>query len=118
MINKISRNKARLARHARIRQKISGDAKTPRLCVFKSNKHFEAQIIDDTKGATLVSTSTLRLKIKESGNIEAAIKVGTEIAKLAKEKKITTVVFDRGGNVYHGRVKAFAEAAREGGLKF
>lgn len=120
MINKKSRNKARLARHARIRAKISGTAELPRLCVYKSHKNISAQIIDDEKSITLVSAASFdkSLKIKNGGNIEASKLVGVEIAKQAKKLKIKNVVFDRGGYLYHGRVKAFAEAARENGLEF
>ena len=118
MINKKSRSIARAKRHARVRAKISGTSTCPRLSVFRSNANISAQIIDDTNGTTLVSSSSLALKLENSSNIEAAGKVGTDIAKKALEKNITNVVFDRGGYVYHGRVKALAEAAREAGLKF
>ena len=118
MINKVSKNVTRKRRHARVRAKISGTTACPRLNVFRSNSHIFAQIIDDTNGTTLVSSSSLALKLESSSNIEAAGKVGTDIAKKALEKNITNVVFDRGGYVYHGRVKALAEAAREAGLKF
>ena len=118
MINKVSKNETRKRRHARVRAKVSGTAACPRLNVFRSNSHIFAQIIDDTNGTTLVSSSSLALKLESSSNIEAAGKVGTDIAKKALEKNITNVVFDRGGYVYHGRVKALAEAAREAGLKF
>ena len=120
MIKKISRNEARKARHSRIRTKLSGDANTPRLSVFRSNKQISCQIIDDVKGVTLLQASSLDkdLKITNGGNIEAAKKVGAEIAKRAKKAKITKVVFDRGGYLYHGRVEALAEAAREAGLEF
>ena len=120
MIKKVSRNEMRKARHARIRENLSGTSERPRLCVFRSNKNIEAQIIDDVKGVTLVSVSSLEkeLKLTNGGNIEAAKVVGTEIAKRAKKAKINTVVFDRGGYLYHGRVAALAEAAREGGLEF
>ena len=112
----ISRNKARKIRHNRIRKKIFGTMKKPRLCVFKSNKHIFAQIIDDEKGHTLAAASSLKLKY--GANIEAASKVGTEIAKKAKAAKVKNVVFDRGGNLYHGRTKALAEASKKEGLKF
>ena len=120
MIKKVSRNEMRRRRHARIRETLSGTNERPRLCVYRSNANIEAQIIDDVKGITLVSASTLEkdLKLKNGGNIEAAKVVGMEIAKRAQAAKINTVVFDRGGYLYHGRVKAWAEAAREGGLEF
>ena len=120
MINKVSRNEMRLQRHKRIRATLSGTAEKPRLNVFRSNANITAQIIDDTKGVTLVSASTLEsdLKIKYGGNVEAAKLIGAEIAKRAKKANIKEVVFDRGGYLYHGRVKALAEAARENGLEF
>ncbi len=120
MINKVSRNDMRLERHKRIRKDLSGTTSKPRLNVFRSNANISAQIIDDTKGVTLVSASTLekKLKIKNGGNVEAAKLIGAEIAKRALKAKIKEVVFDRGGYLYHGRVKALAEAARENGLKF
>lgn len=118
MINKESKNISRVRRHARVRAKISGTPECPRLSVFRSNKNMSAQIIDDVNGVTLVSCSTESLKLENGGNIEAATKVGNEIAKLALAKGITTIVFDRSGYVYHGRVQAVAEAAREAGLKF
>ena len=120
MIKKVSRNEMRQIRHARIRENLSGTSERPRLCVFRSNANIEAQIIDDVKGVTLVSASSLEkeLNLKNGGNIEAAKVIGTEIAKRAKKAKIKAVVFDRGGYLYHGRVKALAEAAREGGLEF
>ena len=118
MLNKGSKNKERLRRHARIRNKLSGTPERPRLCVFRSNAHIHCQIIDDTKGHTLVSCSSLELKLANGSNIEAAKQVGTEIAKRALANNIDTVVFDRGGYIYHGRVQALAEAAREAGLKF
>ena len=120
MIKKVSRNEMRLERHKRIRKELSGDADRPRLNVFRSNANITAQIIDDEKGVTLVSASTLEkeLKITNGGNVEAAKLIGAEIAKRAKKAKITKVVFDRGGYLYHGRVKALAEAARENGLEF
>ena len=120
MIKKVSRNEMRKVRHARIRENISGTSERPRLCVFRSNANIEAQIIDDVKGVTLVSASSLEkeLNLKNGGNIDAAKVIGTEIAKRAKKAKIKAVVFDRGGYLYHGRVKALAEAAREGGLEF
>ena len=118
MINKESKNSVRVRKHARVRAKVKGSASCPRLCVFRSNKHIEAQLIDDVKQVTLLSASSVQLKLENGSNIEAAKKVGAELAKKAKEKKISTVVFDRGGYVYHGRVAALADAAREGGLKF
>ena len=120
MINKVSRNDMRKQRHDRIRAELSGTAERPRLNVFRSNANITAQIIDDEKGVTLVSASTLEkeLKIENGGNVEAAKLIGEEIAKRAKKAKITKVVFDRGGYLYHGRVKALAEAARENGLEF
>ena len=120
MIKKVSRNEMRLERHKRIRENLHGTADRPRLNVFRSNANITAQIIDDDKGITLVSASTLEkeLKITNGENVEAAKKIGEEIAKRAKKAKITKVVFDRGGYLYHGRVKALAEAARENGLEF
>ena len=120
MINKTSRNEARKARHARIRNKVSGTSELPRLCVFRSLKNISVQIIDDEKGVTLVSASSLDkdLNIKIGGNIEASKLVGALVAKKAKKAKIEKVVFDRGGYLYHGRVKALADAARENGLEF
>ena len=120
MIKKESRNSARLMRHARIRSKISGTSEIPRLSVFRSNKQIYAQIIDDEKKSTLVSASSLdkSLKLENGGNVEAAKAVGKLLAEKAKKAKITKVVFDRGGYLYHGRVEALAEAAREAGLKF
>jgi large subunit ribosomal protein L18 len=120
MIKKVSRNEMRVERHNRIRKDLSGTAERPRLNVFRSNANITAQIIDDEKGVTLVSASTLEkdLKIKNGGNVEAAKLIGAEIAKRAKKAKITKVVFDRGGYLYHGRVAALAEAARENGLEF
>lgn len=118
MINKESKNISRVRRHARVRAKISGTAECPRLSVFRSNKNIHAQIIDDVNGVTLVACSSTSLKLANGGNIEAAKTVGAEIAKAALAKGIEAVVFDRGGYVYHGRVAAVAEAAREAGLKF
>ena len=120
MIKKVSRNEMRKIRHTRIRENLSGTSERPRLCVFRSNANIEAQIIDDVKGVTLVSASSLEkeLNLKNGGNVEAAKVIGAEIAKRAKKSKINTVVSDRGGYLYHGRVKALAEAAREGGLEF
>lgn len=118
MIAKESRNSIRLRRHLRVREKISGTAETPRLCVYRSNKNIEAQIIDDEKGVTLVSSSSTQLRLANGGNCEAAAKVGADLAAKAKAKGIEKVVFDRGGYIYHGRVAALADAAREAGLKF
>lgn len=118
MAKTMSRNDLRQKRHARVRNKISGTPECPRLNVFRSSSHIHAQIIDDVNGVTLVAASSVDLKITNGGNVEAATQVGEEIAKRAKAKKIETVVFDRGGYIYHGRVKALAEAAREAGLKF
>jgi len=122
MITKIDKNKARLKRHLRIRKKISGTAERPRLSVFRSSKHIYAQLIDDEKGITLAFASTLdkelRGKITNGGSVEAARQVGELIAKRAKEKGVAKVVFDRGGYLYHGRIQALADAAREGGLEF
>ena len=118
MIKKESNNVARLRRHSRVRNKVSGTSEMPRLNVFRSNENIFAQIIDDTKGNTLVSSSSVELKIKNGGNVEAAKLVGKDIAEKAKKAKINKVVFDRGGYLYHGRVEALAEAARENGLEF
>lgn len=120
MIKKETRNEARIARHSRIRNKISGTKECPRLNVFRSNNNIFAQIIDDEASKTLVSASSLEkeLKIKNGGNVEAAKEVGKLLAEKAKKAKIKKVVFDRGGYLYHGRVKALAEAARENGLEF
>ena len=118
MVNKADTNKARLNRHKRVRGKISGTAECPRLNVFRSTKNIYAQIIDDVKGVTLVAASSLDKEFNgNGGNKEAARKVGEMIAKRAAEKGISQVVFDRGGYIFHGRVKELAEGAREGGLK-
>ncbi len=118
MVNKADKNEARLRRHRRVRGKISGTAQRPRLNVFRSSKHIYAQIIDDEAGVTLVAASTMDKDFNGyGGNIEAANQVGKNIAEKALQKGITEVVYDRGGFVYHGRVKALAEGAREGGLK-
>ena len=109
MAKKLSRAKLRDRRHARVRNKVSGTPERPRLSVYRSNKQIYAQIIDDVAGTTLVSTNSKKLKIENGGNIEAASQVGQEIGKLAKDANINTVVFDRGGYLYHGRVKALAE---------
>ena len=113
-----NKNKERQRRHERIRNKVIGTEACPRLNVFRSNAHIHAQIIDDEKGTTLVSCSSVEMKLANGGNVEAAKQVGTEIAKRALAKGIENVVFDRGGYIYHGRVQALAEAAREAGLKF
>ena len=120
MIKKVDRNGARAARHARVRNKVTGTSSVPRLNVFRSNNNIFAQIIDDEASKTLVSASSIDkdLKLENGGNIEAAEKVGELLAKRAKKAKISKVVFDRGGYLYHGRVKALAEAARENGLEF
>jgi len=119
MISKTDRSAERIRRHKRVRTKVSGTTECPRLAVFKSNKNLVAQIIDDTKGETLVYVSTLDKAIKtKKANVEAAKEVGSLVAKKAIEKNIKTVVFDRGGYIYHGVVKAIAEAAREAGLEF
>lgn len=117
MIKKESRNSMRIKRHNRIRKNLSGTKELPRLNVYRSNTNIYAQIIDDEAGRTLVSTSSLELKL-DKNNIETAKKVGESIAKKAIEAKITEVVFDRSGYLYHGRIKALAESAREAGLKF
>ena len=118
MLKKTSRNDERLRRHARVRKKISGTPECPRLNVFRSNANIHAQIIDDVNQTTLAAASSVSLKLENGGNIEAATKVGELLAKRAKKAKITKVCFDRGGYLYHGRVKALAEAARENGLEF
>ena len=120
MIKKVSRNQARVERHKRVRDKVYGTKDIPRLNVFRSNNNIFAQIIDDEKGVTLVSASSIdkELKLENGGNVEAATKVGELLAKRAKKAKITKVTFDRGGYLYHGRVEALAEAARENGLEF
>ena len=119
MVKKTDRKMERTRRHLRVRTKVSGTSERPRLCVYRSNANLYVQIIDDVAGNTLVSCSTLDKDIKTKyANKEAAKEVGTMIAKKALEKNIDTVVFDRGGYIYHGVVKELAEAAREGGLKF
>ena len=119
MVGKTDRKLERARRHARVRTKVSGTAERPRLCVYRSNSNLYAQIIDDVAGNTLVQASTLDKEVKtKKSNIEAAKEVGALIAKRALEKNIKTVVFDRGGYVYHGVVKELADAAREGGLEF
>jgi len=122
MVSKVSRKEVREKKHMRIRNRFSGTAERPRLAVFRSNNHMYAQIIDDTVGQTLVSASTMEKDVKaelnKTNDVEAAAYVGTVIAKRALEKGITTVVFDRGGYIYQGKVAALAEAAREAGLEF
>lgn len=119
MVNKPDSNKARLHRHVRVRGKISGTGACPRLNVFRSAKHIYAQLIDDVAGVTLCQASTMDKGFEGGGgNKEASRKVGKALAERAAEKGITEVVFDRGGYIYHGRVKELAEGAREGGLKF
>ena len=119
MVGKTDRKAERERRHIRVRRKVSGTAERPRLCVYRSNANIYAQIIDDVAGNTLVQASTLDKEIKiKHANKEAAKELGTLIAKRAADKKIKTVVFDRGGYIYHGVVKELAEAAREGGLEF
>ena len=119
MVSKTDRKLERTRRHARVRTKVSGTAERPRLCVYRSNSNLYAQIIDDVAGNTLVAASTLDKEVKtKKSNKEAAKEVGALIAKRAKAKNITTVVYDRGGYIFHGVVKALAEAAREGGLEF
>lgn len=118
MAKTMSRNDLRQRRHERVRNKVSGTPECPRLNVFRSSSHIHAQIIDDVNGVTLVAASSVDMKLANGGNVEAATQVGKEIAKKAIAKKVKNVVFDRGGYIYHGRVKALAEAAREAGLKF
>ncbi len=122
MVSKKSRAEVRLKKHRRIRNRFSGTAERPRLAVFRSNNHMYAQIIDDTVGNTLVAASTLdkdvKAQVEKTNNVDAAACVGTVIAKKALEKGIKEVVFDRGGFVYHGKVQALADAAREAGLEF
>ena len=122
MVSKKSRSEVRVKKHERLRNRFAGTAERPRLAVFRSNNHMYAQIIDDTVGNTLVAASTVEKAVKaeleKTNNVDAAAHVGTVIAKRALEKGITEVVFDRGGFIYHGKVQALAEAAREAGLKF
>ncbi len=119
MVKKTDRNAERIRRHKRVRRKISGTAECPRLCVFRSNSNIYVQVIDDVKAVTLAQASTLDKEVKtKHSNKEAAKEVGALIAKRALEKNIKTVVFDRGGYIYHGVVKELADAAREGGLEF
>lgn len=122
MIKKQSRSEVRAKKHLKVRKRISGTPERPRMAVFRSNNHMYVQVIDDVAGNTLVSASTLQGEVKEglekTNNVDAAAKLGTVIAKRAIDKGIKTVVFDRGGYIYHGKVKALAEAAREAGLEF
>lgn len=118
MLKKVSKNEERVRRHKRVRTKISGTAERPRLCVFRSNANIAVQVIDDVKGVTLVSASSVDMKLANGGNIEAAKAVGAEVAARALKANISSVVFDRGGYLYHGRVKALADSAREAGLNF
>jgi len=118
MITQTKRNEIRKRIHSRIREKLSGTGERPRLNVYRSLNHIYAQVVDDQKGETLVSASTLGLKLKTGGNVAAAKEIGKAIAERAREKGIKKVVFDRGGFLYHGRVKALADAAREAGLEF
>ncbi len=117
MIRKESKNDTREIRHARIRKNLSGTKEMPRLNVFRSNAQIYAQVIDDVTGTTLVSSSSRELKLTNGGNVEAAKAVGKDIAQKCKKAKINKVVFDRGGYLYHGRVSALADAAREAGLE-
>ena len=119
MVSKTNRKLERERRHKRVRTKVRGTAECPRLCVFRSNANIYAQVIDDTKGVTLAQASTLDKEVKtKHSNKEAAKEVGTLVAKRALEKNIKSVVYDRGGYIYHGVVKELAEAAREAGLEF
>jgi large subunit ribosomal protein L18 len=120
MITKLDKNATRKKRHARVRAKLSGTSARPRLNVFRSNKHIYAQLIDDMSGVTLTSASTLdkEFDLESTTNLAAAQKVGELVAKRAVEKGISSVVFDRGGYLYHGRIQALADAARENGLQF
>lgn len=119
MIKKEAKNVSRVRRHERVRTKISGTAERPRLCVFRSNKNIAVQVIDDVAGKTLVAASTLDKEVKtKASNVEAAKEVGELVAKRAIKAGIKTVVFDRGGYIYHGKIQALAEAAREAGLEF
>jgi large subunit ribosomal protein L18 len=118
MITKRSRKKQTVVRHLRIRRHLAGTTERPRLAVYRSGRHTYAQVIDDVVGKTLVSASSLELKLGNGSNVDAARTVGKAIAERAKEKGIEAVVYDRGGNLYHGRIAALAEAAREAGLSF
>jgi large subunit ribosomal protein L18 len=115
---KLTKKETRRNRHYKLRKTVVGTSERPRMAVFKSNKDIYVQIIDDSKGHTIVSLSSKDLKLKNGSNVDAAIKVGTEIAKKASALKIKNIVFDRGGFLYHGRVKALADASRAEGLKF
>ena len=118
MIKNVSRNDERIKRHKRLRKKISGTPECPRLSVFRSNAHIHAQVIDDVNGVTLAAASSVSLKLANGGNKEAAVAVGKAVAEAALAKNVKKVVFDRGGYVYHGRIAALADAAREAGLEF
>ena len=118
MITQTQRNEIRRRIHSRIREKLSGTGERPRLNVYRSLNHIYVQVIDDQTGKTLVSASTLGMKLKSGGNVASAKEIGKTVAERAAEKGIKRVVFDRGGYLYHGRVKAVAEAAREAGLEF
>ena len=118
MIPKVKRNEVRRRVHSRIRQKVHGTASRPRLNVYRSLNHIYAQVIDDNQGVTLASASSVTAKLKVGGNLEAAKEIGRLVAEEAKTKGIAKVVFDRGGYLYHGRIKALADAAREAGLDF
>ncbi|QNI30954.1 50S ribosomal protein L18 [Alloacidobacterium dinghuense] len=118
MITQINRNEIRQRIHTRIREKMTGTPERPRLNVYRSLNHIYAQVIDDSKGVTVVSASTKAAKLKTGGNIAAAKEIGKLVAERAQEKGIKKVVFDRGGYLYHGRIKALADAAREAGLEF
>jgi len=118
MITQNKRNEIRQRIHSRIREKLAGTAERPRLNVYRSLNHIYAQVVDDQKGETLVSASSLALKLKSGGNVAAAKEIGKAVAEKAVAKGIRQVVFDRGGYLYHGRVKALADAAREAGLEF
>jgi|SRR5580698_4147033 large subunit ribosomal protein L18 len=118
MITQTNRNEIRQRIHKRIREKLAGSTERPRLNVYRSLNHIYAQVIDDQKGETLAAVSTLALKLKTGGNVAAAKEIGKAIAEKATAKGIKKVVFDRGGFLYHGRIKALADAAREGGLEF
>ncbi len=118
MIKKVSRTSVRVKKHRKLRNKFSGTPERPRLAVYRSNNHIYAQIIDDTKGHTLVSSSSRNLDLEKTNDVAAATAVGKSIAEKATAAGIEAVVFDRGGYVYHGKVKALADAAREAGLKF
>ncbi|KGP72475.1 50S ribosomal protein L18 [Pontibacillus yanchengensis] len=120
MITKADKNAVRKKRHSRVRKKVAGTPERPRLNVYRSNKHIYAQLIDDVNGVTVSSASTVEndLNLENTGNVEAAAKIGELVAKRAQDNGFKTIVFDRGGYLYHGRVKALADAAREAGLEF